>query len=222
MALKTVLETLDGVDDAIKPLYTETEGRFVLDVEGVDAHPDVANLKSAYERVKAAEKDAKAAAKKAADDLATALKDKPDETAMLNLRQTLETERDEWKSKAETYASQLTGVTRDQQIAGALTEAGITNPAFVKAASMMLADKVKLVDGKAVAETDMGPLAVTDFVKRWAAGEGAAFVAAPAGGGAKGNGSGHTAPMKRSDMTPEQKHAYQAEHGQAAYLKLPK
>ena len=52
MALKTILENLDGVDDAIKSEYTEKDGVFVLNVEGVDSHPEVKNLKSAYERVK--------------------------------------------------------------------------------------------------------------------------------------------------------------------------
>lgn len=46
------------------------------------------------------------------------------------------------------------------------------------------------------------------------------------GDGKQGSGKlpgsgGGTATLKRSLMTPEQKHAYQQEHGQQAYLKLP-
>lgn len=54
MALKTVLESLDGVDDDLKGHYRSVDGKFVLDVEDVDAHPKVRNLKSALEAQKAA------------------------------------------------------------------------------------------------------------------------------------------------------------------------
>lgn len=56
MALRTVVEDLNTVDAAHQGLYVEqtVNGKtvHVLDVEGVDGHPSVANLKSAYERVK--------------------------------------------------------------------------------------------------------------------------------------------------------------------------
>ncbi len=52
MAIHTVLATLDGVDDALKPLYTQDGDRFVLQLQGVNDHPDVRNLSAAYERVK--------------------------------------------------------------------------------------------------------------------------------------------------------------------------
>jgi len=74
MALKTVLDTLDGVDDALKPFYAETEGKFILQVEGVDSHPEVANLKSAYERTKA-DRDAARTERDAAKALAKAFPD---------------------------------------------------------------------------------------------------------------------------------------------------
>jgi len=53
MALKTILETLEGVDDALQSFYVENDGKYVLQVEGVDEHPDVANLRNAYQRTKA-------------------------------------------------------------------------------------------------------------------------------------------------------------------------
>lgn len=52
MPLKTVLESLEGVDDAHKGLYTEVDKKFVLDIEGVDDHPQVKNLKSAFDAQK--------------------------------------------------------------------------------------------------------------------------------------------------------------------------
>lgn len=49
MALKAVVEKLDGLDDGVKSLYAEKDGRFVLDVEPVDgfALEDVNGLKTA-------------------------------------------------------------------------------------------------------------------------------------------------------------------------------
>jgi len=200
MPLKVVLETLDGIDDAVKPFYTETEGKFVLAVEGVDSHPEVANLKSAFERVKASDatarsdlQKAKDAAKKAADDLAAALKTRPDEAALQKMRADLEAERDEWRGKAETSEKRLLGVTRDRQLQDALAGAGVSNPAFLKAAMRLHQDAVKVADGeKAVVETDMGPMPVADFIKKWAAGEGKDFVTPAKGGGAQGNDKGTT------------------------------
>ncbi|WP_313349373.1 hypothetical protein [Paracoccus sp. (in: a-proteobacteria)] len=189
MAIKTVLENLDGIDDAVKSLYVEKDGKFILDLEGVDAHPDVANLKSAYERVKAKEAEARTEAKTAKDDLAAALKGKPDEAALIAERQRLETERDEWKGKAEKAEGQLTGVTRDQALTEALGAAGITDPGLQKGAAALLRDQIKMVDGKPVVETDMGPKALADHAKHWAASEGKAFVTPPAGGGAGGSQS---------------------------------
>lgn len=187
MALKTVVDTLDGLDEAVKALYTETDGKFVLDLDGVDEHPDVSNLKSAYERVKASEKDAKAAAKKAADDLSDALKDKPDAEALVKLRTEMEGRITALTAENGDLKGQLTGVTRDRALSDALAGAGVTNPAFVKAATSLLSNSVKLVEGRAIVETDMGPVDVAQHVKRWAAGEGKDFVTPPAGGGSKGS-----------------------------------
>lgn len=189
MALKTLLDTLDGLDDAVKALYVEKDGKFVLDLEGVDAHPEVANLKSAYERVKAEKATFKTEADKAKGDLAEALKGKPDEAALIAERQRLEAERDEWKGKAETLDGKLTGVTRDQALTAALAAAGVTDPGLQAGAVAILGPTVKLQDGKAIVETDMGPKALADHVTHWATGTGKAFVTPPSGGEAKGSNS---------------------------------
>lgn len=199
MALKTLLDTLDGVDDAVKPFYTETDGKFILQIDGVDSHPDVANLKSAYERTKAdrdtarTERDAaKALAKDFPDDFDAEkwakLKDgKPDEAALIKLRETLEADRDEWKGKFETANKTALKNATDRDLTDALNAAGVTNPTFAKAARGMLADGVKIgEDGKPFVETDMGPLPLSEHVKRWAGGEGKDFVTPASGGGSKG------------------------------------
>lgn len=214
MPLKTVLETLDGVDDAVKSLYTEADGKFVLDLDGVDEHPDVANLKNAYERVKAdkttaiSERDAAREKLKGLPEDFDAekwakLKDgKPDEAALVQLRQQLETERDDWKGKYEslTETTRKTAIERD--LTDALNAAGVNNPSFVSAARAMMADKVKVgEDGKAFVETDMGPLPLGDHVKRWAAKEGKDFVTPASGGGSKGGtGKGGQKTVTRSEF----------------------
>lgn len=210
MALKALLETLDGVDDAVKPFYAEADGKFVLQVEGVDDHPEVANLKNAYSRTKEdREKDrAKVASLSAQiDDLK---KGAPDTAATQAKIAQLQEQLDAANGKATEWQTKYTGVTRDQALTGALQVAGVTNPTFLKAAQAMLSGMVKLgEDGTAYVETGMGPKVLGDFVKGWAAGEGKAFVAPPSGGGAKGSDTatkGKTiAAADLESMTPEAK-----------------
>jgi hypothetical protein len=56
MALKSVLESIDDLPDEIKAEYKATKigdkDAFVLDVEGVDAHPAVAKMKTALDNLK--------------------------------------------------------------------------------------------------------------------------------------------------------------------------
>jgi len=206
--LKTVIESTEGLDEALVPLYAEKDGKFVLQIEGVDAHPDVANLKSAYERVKEdretirTERDtlkAKAANLPADFDPEKwdKLKDgKPDEAALVQLRQDLEAERDEWKGKFEKASETARKNALDRDLTDALTEAGVTNPSYAKAARKMLSDDVKIgEDGNPIVETDMGPMALSEHVKRWAAGDGKDFVTPPQGGGGKGGSGGGTKPL---------------------------
>lgn len=188
--LKTVVDTLDGLDEAVKPFYAESEGKFVLQIEGVDAHPDVVNLKTAYERVKGDKEAAKAAEKKAKDDLAAALKDKPDADALVKLRDEMEGKIAALTTERDDLSGKLTRTTRDRQLQEALQAVNVTEPAFVKAATAMLAGSVKMDGDKAIVETDMGPLGIADHVKRWVASEGKAFVTPPSGGDAKSKGNG--------------------------------
>lgn len=203
MALKTVLETLEGVEDAIKALYAEANGKFILQIEGVDMHPDVANLKSAYERVKAdksalsEERDAlKAKVAGVPDDFDpekwSKVKDgKADEAALIKVRKEIEAERDQWKGKYESLSETTRKTAIERDLTDALNAAGVNNPSFVSAARAMLSSAVKVGDdGKPFVETDMGPLGLTDHVKRWAAADGKDFVTPPSGGGAKGGRDG--------------------------------
>lgn len=187
MALKVTITSLDDVEESLRPFYTEKDGSFVLDVDGIDNHPDVANLRNAYTAEKAKRQEQ---GDKLRDALAK-LEAKPNPTAkddaeMIRLREVLEAERDQWKTKASDLERQVYGLTVESQLDKALRDAGITDATFHKAAKRLLQDGVKVVDGKPVFDTDMGPIALADHVKRWASSEGSVFVAPPKGGGAGG------------------------------------
>jgi hypothetical protein len=58
--LKFQLDTLDGVDESVRALYTEKDGKFVLGIEGLPQQEDVTGLKAKVDELlgekKAAEK----------------------------------------------------------------------------------------------------------------------------------------------------------------------
>lgn len=187
MALKALLETLDGVDDAVKPFYAERDGKFVLDVDGVDDHPDVANLKNAYQRTKDDREKAKSEAASLKTQIEELKKGAPDTAATQAKIAQLQEQLDTANAQIGDWKTKYTGVTRDQALQGALQGAGITSPTFLKAAQAMLSGMVKLgEDGTAFVETSMGPKMLGDYVKGWAASEGKDFVTPPKGGGAGG------------------------------------
>jgi len=56
MALQLILQSLDGLDEAFKALYTEKDGKFYLDVEGIE---DTTGLKSALDSERLIGREAK-------------------------------------------------------------------------------------------------------------------------------------------------------------------
>lgn len=52
MTLKAFVTKLEELDEPLRPLYTPTDGGFVLDAD-VEAHPQVKGLKSSFEKEKA-------------------------------------------------------------------------------------------------------------------------------------------------------------------------
>lgn len=65
--MKSVLtkEEFEGLNDAFKPEYKESDGIYILDVDGIDDHPSVKGLKGAY----TAEKDKRSNAAKRLEEL---------------------------------------------------------------------------------------------------------------------------------------------------------
>ena len=67
MGLKYLLDTLDGLDDSVKSLYTEKDGKFVLGIEGLPQPEDVSGLKSKVQELLDEKKAADKARKDAED-----------------------------------------------------------------------------------------------------------------------------------------------------------
>lgn len=209
MALKVLLDTLDGVDDAVKTFYAEKDGKFVLDVEGIDDHPDVSNLKNAYSRTKEDREKAKTEAATLKAKIAELEKGAPDTAATQAKLTALQEQLQAAEAKAGDWQTKYTSITRDQALQTALQSSGITNPTYLKAATTMLAGQVKLGDdGTAYVESGMGPKVLADYVKGWVASEGKDFVTPPQGGGAKGSDRPNPNPTKGSFAgTPQERAA---------------
>jgi hypothetical protein len=65
--LKFQLDSLDGVDEAVRALYTEKDGKFVLGIEGLPQPEDVTGLKSKVQELLDEKKAADKARKDAED-----------------------------------------------------------------------------------------------------------------------------------------------------------
>ncbi|MGN7734382.1 hypothetical protein [Ensifer sp. 22564] len=218
MALKLVLDSLDNVDEALKALYVEhSDGKFHLDTDAdsVRGHRDVLPLANAYDRTKTDLATVKGeladAKKKAAPDDFDAetwkkLKDgKTDDAAhqrqLVELRKTLEGERDEWKGKYEGEVTKGKKAKINAELTDALSASGITNPSFVKAARALLEPRVAMDTDDASMDIGLGPMGIAEAVKRWAAGdEGKSFVAPAKGDNAKGNDGGHQQKTTKGDF----------------------
>lgn len=60
MALKTLLDNLDGLEESLHGLYTEVDGKFILDLsDDVKVHPKIKAMSNAMERLKTDKNDLK-------------------------------------------------------------------------------------------------------------------------------------------------------------------
>lgn len=192
--LNTITESLDGMSEELQALYQKADNGYVLKLSGIDDHPDVSGLKKAYQAEKEKRKEAESRLKQIPDDFdidqwRNVKTGKAKEEDLIALRKQLESERDEWRTKAQQLEQQAYKLTVSQQLDEALKSSGIVNPVYQKAARALLSETIQLKDGKPIVETDMGPVALAEHVKRWTASEGAAFVEQAKGGGANGGKS---------------------------------
>jgi hypothetical protein len=231
VALKTILDNLDGIETSLHALYVEKDGKFVLDLEGIDSHPSVIALKnghanskrerdeakrkladlekkygdlpedfdaSEWERLKAlaeaaendpGNKDVQAQIK-AAVDAARAAEKKKAEIGEKRLKDEIAA----LKADNDAKAGHIRRQTVDRELNAALADAGVTSPAFQKAASALLKDHFEVADedGEFVArvKTDLGGGDVKSYIANWAqSDDGKAFVTPPKGGSEGGSGS---------------------------------
>lgn len=101
----------------------------------------------------------------------------------------------------------------DNGLSDALTKAGVTNPAFLKAVKSTLAGQVQIVADGENRVAKVGDKALADFVAEWAkSDEGKHFVAAPAnsGGGSQGGSSGNNAKTMTRSAWDAASHAERA------------
>ncbi|QQP96541.1 hypothetical protein [Lysobacter enzymogenes] len=115
------------------------------------------------------------------------------------------------------------GSLRDAALTEALTKAGVTSPALLKAAKALLGAQATVADENGARVVKAGDKAIGDFITEWAGSdEGKHFVTAAdvSGGGAQGAGR-VTGTEKRSQMSVSQKADYIGKHGLDAYNTLP-
>ncbi|MFD1944726.1 hypothetical protein [Paradevosia shaoguanensis] len=227
MALKALLETLDGLPESFVEFYKEEGGKFVLDIEGIDDHPKVRGVITAnranvakrdeykakvadleaklaeipegfdaeeYLALKAAAGDENDPAKKRINDEHIQSQKQLYETRITNL---VKKHTEELAAKDEALAEAHGFIDRsvaEDGLKSSLLEVGV-DPDLLDGALAYLKPSVKVQradDGsrKAIVETDLGEIAVPEFVKDWAQSKGKAFLAKPSGPSPEGNNGG--------------------------------
>ncbi len=198
MPLKSVIEVEGDIPDALKEFYKSTtiagKPMFVLTVEGITEHPDVLNLKTAHEKVKATNRslstelttvkerleglpedfnaEAYETLKTTAEGKAPAKTDEQVAQIRAQLEKKHATELAKKDDRVKTLEGTINKLTVDDGLSKALDAAGVA-PAFKPGAMALLKSKgsVKLVeedgDFKAIVDTDMGPMPVAKYVQDW-------------------------------------------------------
>jgi hypothetical protein len=190
MAIKTVIESTDGLDEAIAALYTEQDGKFVLDLpdEEIEKLPSVRGLSTANRENAKKAQDRLDAIESMKAQIAELQKGAPDTAATQAKITALEEKLAAKEAEAGEWRGKYTGITRDQSLRNALTSAKVAD-GLIDGAIALVTSKYKVeVDdsGNTFIDAGMGPRTVADFAKQWAASEGAAFVTKPQGAGVKG------------------------------------
>jgi len=216
MGLKSIYSAGDEIPAEHKSFYKEEGDKFVLDVEGIDDHPKVrgvitANRENVKKRdeykAKVTELEGKVAGLPEdfdADEW-TRLKagdgGKPDE-AIQALKdqhtkavQTLKEKHAADLAERDTQIGERDGYIDRTLVDGGLKDALLdigVNPELLDGAMASLRGNVKVQradngDRKAIVETDLGEVAVGDFVKDWSAGKGKAYLGKATGPGGNGN-----------------------------------
>lgn len=249
MALELTVDNLENVQENLRNLYVEKDGKYQLDVSGIE---DTGGLKSALDKEREAHKRLEKATKSWEK-----LGKTPEEIAEI-----LQAHEDAEKAKAEkagdweklkaqmndSHAKEIAA--KDNELASMrkaldeyLIDAQATSAiAAAKGVPELLLPHVKqhvkvmeengkynvtVVDAKGDPRINGKgePLTIADLVVEMKQSEiyGRAFEGTgQTGSGKLPTNAGGGTTLKRSQMTPKQRTEYMSEHGQAAYLTLPK
>lgn len=210
MALKTIVSDINEVEEKYRDLYEEQENNgetvYVLQLEGVDEHPEVSALRNAYKAEQEKRKKLSGQAQELEqlkaklpedfdpeqwEELKRKAEQSGDDAKVKQVQQEYEKKLQEAKQEADQLRTQLRNTTVERELADALEAAGVTEAALKRGAMALLRDQVQLDDdGNPQMDTRMGPKPVSEAVKQWVqTEEGASFVSRPRGSGAKGSQS---------------------------------
>ncbi|WP_448506608.1 hypothetical protein [Immundisolibacter sp.] len=250
MPLKFEVASLDEVDEPLRSLYSESNGKFVLGVEGVVPKSKLDefrnnNVQLARERDELANKfrDIDPELYRTLTSEHQKLKDKKlidagkidelVEERVKEMRKKLEQERDGYKDQFSTARSRLEKVLIDNEASRYAVEMGCVETALddivMRARAQFTLDnddRAIAVDGdhKVYGADGVTPLSI----KEWMAGlvkRAPHLFKQSSGGGAAGSGggpnSGATIKSKADLKGPVEKSKFIAEHGYDAFMKLP-
>lgn len=237
--LKFQLDSLDGVDEPVRALYTEKDGKFVLGIEGLPQTEDVSGLKAQVQTL-LDEKKSEQRKRQEAEDAArlereeTARKSGDVEGLEKSWSEKYTKLQTELGGQLEQERSGLQNQIRDLTVGRTATDiaSALAIPGSAKALLPHIERRLSVEqrDGKPVVVVldQAGKLsaATLDELKAEFAND-TAFApliagSKASGGGAGGAGKGGWAALKRSEMSSVAKREFITANGQDAYLKLPK
>lgn len=248
--LKTELESLDGLDDSLKGLYVEHDGKFVLDAD----IPDVGALKSALDKERKAAREAEAKRKAFEDKYSGIDPDKyaellkkfeEDENSKLTIEERVAkasekavaaAQKEIAAAKAQAEAEHkkalaFQGRVLDDAIRKAATDAGLHKHAIDDAlfrgrVMFSLDDNGNAIqrdaDGNPVIGKDgKTPFSPAEWLESMRESAPHWFPAGASGSGSNNTTKGGGAGKPRSQWTPREKSDYIEKHGRAAFEALP-
>lgn len=219
MALKVTVDSLDGLDDGVKSLYKEENGKFRLDLDGYE---DTTGLKAQRDALLNEKKEAQRKAKEAED----AVKAAAEEAARKNgdvsaleksWQEKLAATENNYKNQNESLTKQIHGLTVGQTAIKLASELAISGSADVLLPHIQSRLTVEIKDGVPsvrVLDLQGKPTALTvdelkqEFISNKAFAPLIAGSKAAGGGASTGGGGGAAKTMKRDQfesMNPSQK-----------------
>lgn len=237
--LKLTVEKLEAVDEPLRPLYVERDGKYELDVDGIQDMR--AALKTANEEAKTLRLKYKGIDPEEYAELKTQLEElraKSGPEAIESIKQQLLTAHGKEKARLESRLTKLTGeleralvdASATAEIVAAKGSPVLLLPHVKKFTKMVEGDNghfsVQVVNerGEPRVRDDGTPMSLSNLIGELRANTqfGRAFEGnGSSGSGMGAGGGGGGAAMKRSKMSVDEKSAYVAEHGVEKFMQLP-